>query len=140
MRSTESCLQFEIHKWCANDNFLWFENGSLCTYMYICIFVKQYHTSTGMLLSIIFISKAYCTNNTANRVSVNSKSGEHPLAQNERILSPSLWIYGFACHVIMIIIMWEMFFRGSLYTKKSCFQILFIMCHASEKCPSSVQV
>ena len=90
--------------------------------------------------SIIFISKAYCTNNTANRVSVNIKSGEHSLAQNERILSPSLWIYGFACHVIMIIIMWEMFFRGSLYTKKSCFQILFIMCHASEKCPSSVQV
>jgi hypothetical protein len=43
--------------------------------------------------SIIFISKAYCTNNTANRVSVNIKSGEHSLAQNERILSPSFLKY-----------------------------------------------
>lgn len=57
MRLTESCLQFEIHKWCANDNFLWFENGSLCTYMYICIFVKQYHTSTGMLLVLYLSAK-----------------------------------------------------------------------------------
>lgn len=106
-------------------------------HLYLCQAISYINRNAT---SIIFISKAYCTNNTANRVSVNIKSGEHSLAQNERILSPSLWIYGFACHVIMIIIMWEMFFRGSLYTKKSCFQILFIMCHASEKCPSSVQV
>lgn len=79
--------------------FLWFENGSLCAYIHVHLYLcKAISYINRTDTSIIFISKAYCTNNTANRDSVNSKSGEHSLAQNEKILSPSLWIYGYACN------------------------------------------
>jgi hypothetical protein len=89
-----------------------------CTCMYIEI---RFQTTKNCHLHTIYESR------TEGKTLLTSLSDY----RNERILSPSLWIYGFACHVIMIIIMWEMFFRGSLYTKKSCFQILFIMCQCT---------
>jgi len=99
--------------------FLWFENVSLCAYIYICIFVKQYHTSTGPILVLYLSAKhivqiiqptGFLSTVRVGNIHWHKMKGYYRHPYEYMVL-----------HVIMIIIMWEMFFRGSLYTKNHVF-------------------